>query len=394
MPIKDAAPTAEAGPVALGSQASRPQPGWISSRPSVVVMQPTTFCNLDCRYCYLPERHRKKDMSPRVAAAVASVLPPSWSVGGGLQIVWHGGEPLALGRPRFVELLEVFEPLRAAGRIHHCLQTNATLITDGWCDVFERYDVAVGVSLDGLRSANANRVDRRGRPAFDRIRAGIETLRGRGIEYSAITVVSDGPSGRAAETLEYLASMGCSEVGFNMEEQEGVNVQAGSPAPAAAREFWREVFTWVGDGRPMKVREVDRIFDFLSRCAKGRQAERPHDLIPTVGYDGDVVLLSPELLGARDPRYRDFVAGNVTDEPLPAILSRASELAYVREFGIGVARCKAACEFFDFCQGSHAGNRYFENGSFMSTETRHCQTSVQAVALALHDISYPNGRST
>jgi uncharacterized protein len=112
-----------------------------------------------------------------------------------------------------------------------------------------------------------------------------------------------------------------------------------------------------------------------------------------VGYAGDVVLLSPELLGARNPRHQDSVAGNVVREPLPDILDRASDLDYVHEFGIGVAICKSSCEFYRLCQGSHAGNRYFENGAFTSTETRHCQTSIQAVALALHDISYPNGRT-
>jgi uncharacterized protein len=32
-------------------------------RPSVLVMQPTTLCNLNCRYCYLPDRGKRLDMS-------------------------------------------------------------------------------------------------------------------------------------------------------------------------------------------------------------------------------------------------------------------------------------------------------------------------------------------
>lgn len=111
-----------------------------------------------------------------------------------------------------------------------------------------------------------------------------------------------------------------------------------------------------------------------------------HDPIPTIGWNGDTVLLSPELLGARSERYHDFVAGNVLTATLPAIIARAEELEYVQEFRVGIERCRATCEFFAHCQGAHAGNRYFEHGSFLATETEHCRTSTQAVVLALHDI--------
>jgi sulfatase maturation enzyme AslB (radical SAM superfamily) len=142
----DAAPANEFG---LLADEAAPWPGWFRSEPRTIVMQPTTFCNLDCGYCYLPDRQRKKDMSMRVATAVAASIPDSWSQVGAVEVVWHGGEPLAAGRRHLVELLEVFETLRVAGRVQHSLQTNATLITDAWCDIFIRYDVAVGVSLDG-----------------------------------------------------------------------------------------------------------------------------------------------------------------------------------------------------------------------------------------------------
>ena len=39
---------------------------------------------------------------------------------------------------------------------------------------------------------------------------------------------------------------------------------------------------------------------------------------------GDVVVLSPELLGARDKPYGDFIAGNRLNEPLTDILRRSA----------------------------------------------------------------------
>ena len=134
-------------------------------------MPDLNFCE-NVEHCYLPARHLKQEMSPVTACAIASGIPLGWSSSGPVEIVWHGGEPLAIGRATFVALLESFEPLRVAGRVRHKVQTGATLITDEWCDIFERYGMGVGVSIDGPRWANRHRLDRSGRPTFDRVIAG------------------------------------------------------------------------------------------------------------------------------------------------------------------------------------------------------------------------------
>jgi uncharacterized protein len=59
------------------------------------------------------------------------------------------------------------------------------------------------------------------------------------------------------------------------------------------------------------------------------------------------------------------------------VVSRAWQMPYLTEFTRGLAACRATCAFFDFCQGATAGNRYFENGDFSSTETNYCRVSRQ-----------------
>jgi uncharacterized protein len=43
------------------------------------------------------------------------------------------------------------------------------------------------------------------------------------------------------------------------------------------------------------------------------------------------------------------------------------------------------CEFFSYCQGGQAGNRYFESGDFTATETDYCRNGKQQLVLALRD---------
>jgi uncharacterized protein len=123
-----------------------------------------------------------------------------------------------------VELLGSFEPLRVAGRVQHKVQTGATLITDEWCDIFERYGMGVGVSIDGPRLANRHRLDRGGRPTFDRVIAGIDALQKHGIPFTILAVVSqDGTTG-AEEILDFLAALGCPWLGLNIEARESANI--------------------------------------------------------------------------------------------------------------------------------------------------------------------------
>jgi uncharacterized protein len=49
------------------------------------------------------------------------------------------------------------------------------------------------------------------------------------------------------------------------------------------------------------------------------------------------------------------------------------------EIQAGVRRCRESCAYFAFCGGGAPVNKYFENGSFDSTETLFCRLSKQAV---------------
>ncbi|GAA4667599.1 cyclophane-forming radical SAM peptide maturase AmcB [Streptomyces youssoufiensis] len=381
-------------------------PGWSSryeqwlAAPQTVVVQPTTWCNLDCRYCYLPYRKLKQQMPATVARALATSVAQFGTEGPAVGIVWHGGEPLAVGPQKFEALLAPFEGLRQAGRVHHHVQTNATLVTDTWCDLFTAYAVRVGVSIDGPAAMNLDRVDLRGKPAFDRIQQGIGRLRERDIPFSAIAVVSSLGITAPEKLLDFLADVGCHSAGLNLEEVEGVNVDPGRRPPTSeqAEEFWRRTFTWARHhGGRMTVREVERLAEYLRLSRSGQRAEwdeRRLDPIPTVSVNGDVVLLSPELADTTDLTHDNFRAGNILKQSLTEILAGASRLRYVRDFLTGLERCQSECGFFDFCRGAQAANRYFENGSLATTETHHCRVTRQALVTALSTLATEDSEET
>jgi uncharacterized protein len=345
----------------------------VATVPGYVVMQPTTLCNLDCTYCYLPHRALNRRMPVAVAAAVAADVNVWAAANDRFSVVWHGGEPLAAGRAALAELMAPF-----AGVEHH-VQTNATLIDDAWCEFFATHEVRVSVSVDGPAYRNAERVTRAGRPAYDRIERGIAALRAHGVPFSALCVVSDPRPELAGELYRYFLDLGCDVLGINIEEQEGVNGRANGHAEEAVRGFWAAlVAAWRRDPR-IHVREIEHVLRYAGAVLAGAADDvlpRRLDPIPTIGVDGGVFVLSPELAGFTDERYGDFSSGNVLATPLRQILcGAASGAGWVGEFLAGVEMCRATCPYFGFCGGAHAANRYFELDRFDATETDHCRNS-------------------
>jgi uncharacterized protein len=361
------------------------KPPGIGAQFRTLIAQPATLCNLDCAYCYLPGRDRQQLMSARVAQRLAASIAEQDGAFP-VEVVWHGGEPLTTPLPHMRTLLAPFEALRHDDRVVHAVQTNATLINTGWIDLFRDHEIHVGVSIDGPPHLNRIRADRAGRPTFDRAMAGISMLRDAGIAFTAICVVTVDGVEHADELLAFFAELGCRSAGFNIEEQEGLNAHRRQANPDQARRFWRRLWQLSPQYPELRIRDLDRFRGYLDLARSGR-GTRPvvYDPIPTVATTGQTVLLSPELLGVTAPAYHDFVIGNVLTTSLPRMLA-AEPAGYVTEFQRGLRRCAVECEFWDFCQGAQAGNRYFEHGRFDTTETNYCRTTYQAVVRSALDL--------
>ncbi|MGH8880708.1 MAG: cyclophane-forming radical SAM peptide maturase AmcB [Stackebrandtia sp.] len=350
--------------------------------PSTVVMQPTTLCNLDCRYCYLPFRRDNHVMPAAVAEAVAEGVA-EWSTDREVEILWHGGEPLAVGRVRLAALMSAFDGLNVV----HSVQTNATLIDDGWCEFIARTGMRVGVSIDGPASDNAQRTNLAGRPAFSAIMRGIEMLRAHDIPFSVIAVVSDPDPARADAWYEWFAALGGTSLGVNIEECEGVNTRDSRTDTDRTARFWAAlIYAWHANPT-IRVREIDHVRGYSCAVLHNQpMSPPPIDPLPTVAYDGAVTVISPELAGFDSPRHGPFTCGNVLDAPLPALVDAGMRAPWVTEFLTGVDNCRATCPYFELCGGAHPANKHFEHaGRLDGTQTAYCRNSkIALMEGALH----------
>src|SRR5690606_34643543 len=129
--------------------------------------------------------------------------------------------------------------------------------------------IRVGVSIDGPRHLTEGRVLRNRRPAYDRIVRGLDALRRHELPFAALCVVTDPSPARARDLYGYALELGCTVLGVNVEEQEGVNTRSNAYAGDEVRGFWATLTeAWRADPR-VEVREVEWALRFAGASVAG-----------------------------------------------------------------------------------------------------------------------------
>src|SRR5262249_19362469 len=105
----------------------------------LLVVQPTPFCNLDCSYCYLPNRTDTRWMTTETLARAFHWIAESNLVREPFALLWHAGEPLVVPVEWYEQASELLRQHSADWQVVQCFQTNATLIDAEWCHYFRRH---------------------------------------------------------------------------------------------------------------------------------------------------------------------------------------------------------------------------------------------------------------
>jgi len=360
---------------------------------NLLVIQPTPFCNIDCRYCYLPNRNSKAVVERSTLVNLFTQVFQSGWARDRLTVVWHAGEPMVMPIGFYRDAFELVERLKPADlSLTHAFQTNGTLIDDEWCAFLAEARVDVGVSIDGpQRLHDRNRVTRAGRGTFDKTIRGIRLLRKHGVPFHVITVLSSESLEAPRELFDFYVSEGIDHVCFNVEESEGEHVSRSFGSADVERayygflsEFWR-----LSAAAPGKITFIREIEQALRQVLRPKEAVLVNDLvepfaITSMDHAGNIATFSPELLGLKNERYGDFILGNVNRDALVDLETSASLLRMRADIEAGVARCRETCEYFSVCGGGEPVNKLAENGSFISTQTMFCRlTKMRATDLVL-----------
>jgi len=162
-----------------------------------LLAKPTgAICNLDCEYCFFLDKEllypgSKFRMNDEMLERYIRQLIEAHQVDQ-VTVAWQGGEPTLMGLDFYRRAMELEEKYRRPGMTFlNTMQTNGTLLDDEWCAFFKQNNFLIGISIDGPRELHdVYRVDKGGKPTFDRVMRGIRLLQKHEVEFNILTTVN------------------------------------------------------------------------------------------------------------------------------------------------------------------------------------------------------------
>jgi serine-type anaerobic sulfatase-maturating enzyme len=176
-----------------------------------LMAKPTgAICNLDCEYCYFLS---KEMLYPGSRFKMAAELQESYirqvlaahARAPEVIVAWQGGEPTMMGLDFFRRSIELERAYARPGqRVLNTIQTNGTLLDDDWGAFLREHGFLVGISIDGPQPMHdAYRVDKGGKPTYDRVIRGLDVLKRHDVDWNVLTTVhaANGAHGRRVYTF-------------------------------------------------------------------------------------------------------------------------------------------------------------------------------------------------
>jgi uncharacterized protein len=313
-------------------------------------------------------------------------------VGDRLTVIWHAGEPFVVPVEFYREAVQIInKENKTSCKISHAIQTNGLLVTQEWCDFIRESGIRVGLSIDGPQFIHdKHRKTRSGKGTFEQVMKSIELLHANEIDFHAIAVLTNESLDCPDEIYQFFKENNVPYVGFNVEEVDGANTHSSVMDLNNENryiEFMRRMLNLSKDNA-VTIREFHTLREFIYReedVSRGQQIN-PFSVI-TIDCKGNYTTFSPELLSMKSELYGDFILGNLVRDPIYGIAENSKLQKINDDIQEGIEYCKNTCDYFSLCGGGVPSNKYFENGTFASSETMFCRFSRKIIIdLVLDDL--------
>jgi uncharacterized protein len=338
-----------------------------------VLSKPTgAICNLDCSYCFFLDKEElypgsKFRMTDEVLETYIRQLIESHKTRE-VTVAWQGGEPTLMGVDFFRKAIAYQEKYRKPGTIfENTLQTNGTLLDDEWCEFFKENNYLIGLSLDGPRELHdANRVDKKGGPTFDRVMRGLRLLQKHGVEYNILTTVNRVNAAHPLEVYRFLRDeVKTSWIQFipvieRINEdgrtlyQQGNTVSENSVLPEQFGNFLITIFDeWVR-------KDVGKIFVQTFEAAVRSWLNMPTGMCffsPTCG-SGVALEHNGDLYSCDHFVEPDYLLGNIQENSMAELVSRDRQFKFGQDKLNTLPKYCLDCEVRFACHGECPKHRF------------------------------------
>lgn len=171
-----------------------------------VILKGTNACNLRCKYCCLGDKSNYKFVNKSKLIEIFDYIGEyaTYNSFEKVCIIFHGGEPLLISTDMYSEAMEYIMDKFKNLYFRWNIQTNGTIVDDKKIDFFRKYDINIGISIDGNKlSHDKVRIFENGSGTYDKVWNNIIKLKENNISCSGIMVLS---SAELNDDFSYLDS--------------------------------------------------------------------------------------------------------------------------------------------------------------------------------------------
>ena len=319
-------------------------------------------CNLDCEYCFFLSKKSlypgdRFRMSPGALETYIRQLIEAHPAGD-VTVAWQGGEPTLMGIEFFRRAAELADRYRRPDQvIRHTIQTNGTLLTADWCEMFSEHRFLVGISVDGPPDCHDRfRLDKRGRPTSERVLHGLTLLQRHGVDFNVLCTVNGANQDRPLDVYRYLRDdLGVRHIQLiPVVEREGQAIRASSVEPAAWGRFLVAVFDeWL-------AHDVGRVFVQMFDSALAGWCGLPPDLCLFAETCGRALVLehNGDLYSCDHFVDPEHLLGNIGARHLGELVALDRQTVFGRAKAATLPSWCRRCEFRFACNGECPKNRF------------------------------------
>ena len=327
-----------------------------------VLIKPTHGCNFNCKYCYdAPYRQKYKNTTMSMET-LNEILKRAAAYADSLQLIWHGGEPLLVGKQWYEDAQKVIAMYPELD-VEQSMQSNGSLLDREWAELSNKYNIDIGVSFDGPHQSVRD-------SRYEEVEASIKEFRGAGGKCGFICVINHENYDSMIETYEYFKTDMKSNISFNRvfdtieARNNGLNIEVDDYLEKF-REFYEY---WAYDVNGVEERTVIEFTNHLFGLGTG---------ICSFGdCRGKWLGFNP--VGDIYPCDRyvpdKYKVGNIRDfSTVQDAYASDSYMEYYDENTIRMLEC-IECDYFNTCGGGCNANHITYAGDASKNDPKHCET--------------------
>lgn len=338
---------------------------------SAYVIKIASRCNLNCSYCYEynmgDESWKKmpKYMSEDIFKKTLNRIKEHSHFHDftNLNISFHGGEPLLVGHERILRYFELTREILSGYQLNIGVQSNGILIDREYLEIFEDFNVSIGISLDGLPKDNDKfRYYHNGRGSGNKVAEKLSMIENSplfGGILSVINITSD-----PVKTWRYLASFNPPVIDFLLPHAHWDNVRSEEINNISDYGNWLiSIFEdwYQGYRSDIRIRFFEEIIYRIFGYPGALESLGLEEVsLITIGLNGDYEQVDTMKSVYPGANCTDL---NVDHNSLNEVLNHQGVI--IRQSGIsGLCDTCINCEIVSICGGGYYPHRYSSKNGF------------------------------